>query len=484
MKNQLSILLFLLSISVCFSQNDKNNSKYSLDVLTGFITNVNNSNAQVGPPPIFPIKLPPNFGSKPVSLILHRSLSSKFSVGLQTGYNAFDLSKGNNSAVKKWKTFSVTVGPEYKVLEKGNFSMQVYGRIGASFMNIPESKFAYPNTDVITDSFAKSSTTALEGKVGTSLSYKLSKSLRFITNVEYAKNSNNSIAYQTRDISSAVRPDFVDQDLANSIPFEAKKMGLSNLSFNFGVHFNFTQIKRKRPGRTKYSNITLKKSQGEDGDDNTPANNHNTSRSNKRHPVAGDENIEGKAHQVSWGENARNGQDDNDENGNPPTINANDWNSTRSNKTSKTSRVANPEGEDNGDGNPPPTNANDYGSTRSNRQNDDADAGSTNIEGKEHQVSWGENARNDQGEDNRGGNPPATQRGKRKAKRDCLNSGGTFSEKPNGTYFCYKQLSMARVGSTTPYQAFKGGKRKCWRAGGTWMTNSHGSWCANATKTQ
>jgi len=598
MKIKLSIFVMFLSISFCFSQTDIS-SKYSLDVLTGFNTSVN-SNSQVGPPPIFPIKLPPNFGSKPISVILHRNFSSKFSLGLGTDYNSIDLSKENSIVSEKWKTFSITVGPEYKILEKGKFSMQVFGRVGTSFISVPESNYIYPNSDIVTDSFSKSNSTAFEGKVGTSLSFQLSNALHFITNVEYAKNINNSISYQTRDISSAVKPDFIDQDLANSIPFETKKMGISSMSFNFGIRFNFMKTKHD----TAKASIT--------------------STSRVTNPEGGD-----------------NGD------GNPPTINANDWNSTRSNKTSKTSRVVNPEGEDNGDGNPPTINANDWNSTRSNKtsktsrvvnpegegddrhkipklgviieriplkkyniyvpmsdkklnefnklgnegkkiffsdfvskiiqriypkdniSNEDVMQATLNkwckpcplytlkeggiIELKKgnikykiffskggrkdvenvvkREISINANVPNPEyiNDENGGfcyrqlsgpdipplepmpevedefcmdasgtstqriGNPeggndengvPLPTKGRGRAKRECLNSGGTFSEKPNGTYFCYKQLSMARVGSTTPYQAFKGGKRKCWRAGGTWMTNSHGSWCANATKSQ
>ena len=69
-----------------------------------------------------------------------------------------------------------------------------------------------------------------------------------------------------------------------------------------------------------------------------------------------------------------NGQDE----GNPPLpTQANDWNSTRSNKTSKTSRVGNPNGQD--EGNPPlPTQAQDWNSTRSNKTSKTTRVGNPN----------------------------------------------------------------------------------------------------------
>jgi len=82
------------------------------------------------------------------------------------------------------------------------------------------------------------------------------------------------------------------------IDYETSIQNIKPQSTNFGIGVSYifrskkgydyyqrkSDTKRKRPGRTKYSNITLKRSQAEDdgNDDNngTKAFNHNASRSN------------------------------------------------------------------------------------------------------------------------------------------------------------------------------------------------------------
>ncbi len=73
----------------------------------------------------------------------------------------------------------------------------------------------------------------------------------------------------------------------------------------------------------------------------------------------------------------------------------------------------------------------------------------------------------------------ANQRGRRKAKKDCLENGGTFMEKGDGSYFCMRTLSTARQNKPDKNkpELFRSKKRKCWRAGGTWVTNQNGSFC-------
>ncbi len=73
----------------------------------------------------------------------------------------------------------------------------------------------------------------------------------------------------------------------------------------------------------------------------------------------------------------------------------------------------------------------------------------------------------------------ANQRGRRKAKKECLENGGTFMEKGDGSYFCMRTLSTARQNKPDKNkpELFRSKKRKCWRAGGTWVTNQNGSFC-------
>jgi hypothetical protein len=87
--------------------------------------------------------------------------------------------------------------------------------------------------------------------------------------------------------------------------------------------------------------------------------------------------------------------------------------------------------------------------------------------------------------DNESDNENIIQRGKRKAKRECLEAGGVFWEHANGSYFCMNQLDISRTssGTNSENELHSNGKRKCWRSGGTWVTNSHGSFCWPNTST-
>jgi len=71
-----------------------------------------------------------------------------------------------------------------------------------------------------------------------------------------------------------------------------------------------------------------------------------------------------------------------------------------------------------------------------------------------------------------------TARGRRKARKACVNSGGSFWESSDGSYMCMKELSIAEGDTNiSPDSLLQSRKRKCWKAGGQWVTNSHGSFC-------
>ncbi len=80
------------------------------------------------------------------------------------------------------------------------------------------------------------------------------------------------------------------------------------------------------------------------------------------------------------------------------------------------------------------------------------------------------------------GDDSTARRGKRKAKKECLKNGGSFWENGNGPYHCMMPLSTAKAGEITNNELFRSKKRKCFKAGGQWVTNSHGSFCWNPKK--
>ncbi len=384
MKKVLLIIL-LVNININFAQSNLSigESKYTIDIFTGtnLLEGVNATFGNEGDGGKVRVKYVAKFGFRPITVIGHQNLSSVFSFGLQTDYNQFKLPEDANDA-KRWKSLSLSFGPEYKIIRKGPFFIQLYGRIGTSFIQVPDSKYFYSGTRVITDEFEDSNVTSLEGKLGSIFSYEISPGLRIMSNFELSSNLNNPIKYKHRDITKAINRGELNEELANSLPFEDAQIKISFISLNVGLSFNIF---------------------------------------NKQKP---DNSLDG-----SLGRQMNMSDNDGETNNNiPPPLQATDWNSTRSNKTSKTTRVGNPNG------------------------NDDEET------------------------------LPAKGRGK--AKRECLKEGGTFWESSNGSYFCMNNLELSKVipPSNIPHSTKRNGKRKCWKEGGTWVTNSQGSFCWNPTK--
>ncbi|WP_082703930.1 HU family DNA-binding protein [Lutibacter profundi] len=200
-------------------------------------------------------------------------------------------------------------------------------------------------------------------------------------------------------------------------------------------------LKRKRPGRTKYSNITLKRNQVKDGESNgTRAINHDASRSNNTNSITAPE--------------SKGDGNDNKNNG----TRAINHDASRSNNTNS---ITAPESK--GDG------------------NDDKNNGTRAIN---HDASRNNNTNSIVAPESKGdGNGNSTtKRGKRKAKKECLENGGSFWESSDGSYHCMMKLSTSKQEGNTTNELFRSKKRKCFKAGGKWVTNSHGSFCWNPSQ--
>ncbi len=73
----------------------------------------------------------------------------------------------------------------------------------------------------------------------------------------------------------------------------------------------------------------------------------------------------------------------------------------------------------------------------------------------------------------------ATARRRRKARKACVKSGGDFVESQD-SYICIHKLNYLRTDNPNYESLFRSKKRKCWKAGGNWVTNANGSYCALA----
>ena len=72
----------------------------------------------------------------------------------------------------------------------------------------------------------------------------------------------------------------------------------------------------------------------------------------------------------------------------------------------------------------------------------------------------------------------ATARGRRKARKACIASGGDFIESAD-SYVCIHKMSTLRSGNTDSDEVQRSKKRKCWKARGNWVTNANGSYCSH-----
>ncbi len=309
-------LIYSISFSQTFNPFSQNNvhGGFSIDVFGGSNTPLNDLKSFVGK-------------GNGAGITFRKNISNNFSLDISGNYNSFLVNDEINSIVNNWSSSSITLGPQYK-FNFLMFSFGVYGKIGYSFLNIPKAELFYPESQIITDKFENNTGNTLDGHFGANLSFKIFDGIRIMGNFDYSKNLGNKIDYQARDISEAINEKGrILVDVAEQIPFENKSIGFSSMAFSVGISIDICG---------SCSHKTLKEQ------------NWNSTQNHKRSRI-GTPNGNGNNNQYNNGENVRNGNNGNGEENNniPPSINAQDWNSSRSNKTSKTSRVGNP----NGDGN-------------------------------------------------------------------------------------------------------------------------------------
>ncbi|MGV6846293.1 MAG: hypothetical protein ACWA42_09240, partial [Lutibacter sp.] len=336
-------------------------------------------------------------------------ISSKTNNNFSSSINSADIATTNTT--QNWKQFYFEVGPEYKT-QFGNFSTTFSTKIGLQSVKSVNLESNYNNGETsIPILKIKSDKNSSLSYFSTDLKfdYNLRSNLSLYVIANYMSAFSNGITISESKITDTNKNGIIDaEDLkiatgSATIDYQesTKKLKPQSTNFGIGVSYTFSSKKgydyshrltrgkksrtgdpnntkyiRKRPGRTKYSNITLKRNQSNEyGNNSIKAMDHNASRS-----ITTASKIDSKG-------------------------NGSDTNTTR--------------------------------------------------------------------------------KGKRKAKKECLEAGGSFWESSNGSYYCMNQLELSRTSSETnsENELHRYGKRKCWRAGGTWVTNSHGSFCWNPNTT-
>ena len=345
--------IMLLIYSFSFSQNT---AAYTLDFVNGISS------------PLGDFQSFSELGHNS-SFIINKSFCKHISVGLNTNYTSLPLKEPFNVSNEKWSSFSFSIGPQYNVDIK-KVSVQFYGRLGLSFISIPEIINFYPETNVTDLNFNESKTNGLNTRLGINLGTQVCNGLSFFTSAEYTSNLYSNVNYQTRDVSGAIgATGQIDPDLASAIAFENSDFSFSSFNINFGIRLNINQKNNRNSTGIIQRDIDTRNVRNSVGKYNdggngsgTRATDYNSSRSNKSE----NNGI------VNNDTNGGNGSGNNT-NGNKST-DATDYNSSRSNKSEDSGVVNNDTNGENGFGNHTngnkSTDATDYNSSRSNKSED------------------------------------------------------------------------------------------------------------------
>jgi len=218
--------MMLLSTSYSFSQNAlPNSSLYSLEFVNGISL----------PSGDFKNYSDIGFNS---SLAINRKFCNNLSIGLSTNYTSLPIKEVFGVSNEKWNSTSISVGPQYNI-GNNKFSIELYGKLGLSFIAIPEINGFYPNTDMMITRFEETNTTHLISRLGINLGTEICYGLFFYVNPEYASSLNSSINYSARNLSSAIGPSGrIDSDLASEITFKEEKISFSSFNVNFGIRID------------------------------------------------------------------------------------------------------------------------------------------------------------------------------------------------------------------------------------------------------
>ena len=393
MKTRFTLLLLLVSIFIQ-AQSKKNKEKITYSVFSGvFLPTGNTKNIR-------------NIGFSTENGI-QIPIIKKIKLNTALFYNSSQLFEKN-----KFNDYGISVSPSYQ-LASGKIGVSLFSGLGFGKIVADNYSGNYEETDVEIEKFETNKSTSWRLNTGILISYKMSKNWIINSKIQYDKNLNNPLIHSVRDISSAIKGDRIDYDLVSTIPFTKNEIYFSSIGIQLGITYQFQGRKARevsqrnteagtdgvsqpvsaasKSARTVENVRTSGTNDNETEQNGTPiplqAQDWNSSRSNKT----------SKTSQVIFPSSNPNGNsqtniraagtndNETEQNGTPIPTQAQDWNSSRSNKTSKTSRVIFPNSNPNGNsetnartsgtndneteqnGTPIPTQAQDWNSSRSNK---------------------------------------------------------------------------------------------------------------------
>ncbi|MFK5959391.1 MAG: hypothetical protein QM495_11065, partial [Lutibacter sp.] len=262
---------------------------------------------------------------------------SKFGIGMSVGQILSPTNKNFSSSInsvdipttnttQNWKQFYYGIGPEYKA-QFGNFSATFSTKIGlqsVKSINL-ESNYTNGETPIAILKVKSDKNTSLSYfSTGLKFGYNLSSNFNLYATANYMTAFSNGITISKSKIADTNKNGIIDaEDLkfatgSATIDYEVSTKNIKLQTTNFGIGINYSfgtkkhgvggqthgqhnrgrstgdplpgmditieqgnpsgKTKRKRPGRTTYSNITLKRSQAKDSVNDG----NNTARKGKR----------------------------------------------------------------------------------------------------------------------------------------------------------------------------------------------------------
>ena len=235
-------------------------------------------------------------------LLINKALHKNLALGLNTNFKQLGITDKYHSPEKYWNAISFGVGPQYTVLFK-QFFIQFNAHLGAIFIKTPSlnqqqvGKPDYFKEDMTVLQLDKGQHTGFYSSAGMKAGINLSEKINLFISSTYNADLNKATSYQHRNLSTALHESGeVHVDVINSTPFEEKKLSFSNLGINLGFTINLGKTTAIAPAQDYNSSRSNKPrpiaADVNHGKDTVtrPAQDYNSSRSNKPRPIAADVN--------------------------------------------------------------------------------------------------------------------------------------------------------------------------------------------------
>ena len=273
MKKNLLIIIFFISTHI-YTQNfigGKNNyinSGFSIDVFGG----VNN--------PINDIKSFVKKGNS-AGITFRKIINNNLSLDITGNYSSFSVKEELNLSSNNWSSSSISIGPQYK-LKFLFLSLGLYGKIGFSFLSVPKGESYFPDTKIIINKFENVNLTSPESHFGINVSVKVLEGIKLVGNFDYSNNLSNKVEYLNRDISSAINEKGrINYDVADQIPFENRSLGFSGMNISIGISFDICGACTHSYSQGLSNSSRIQNPNGETPPLPTQAQDWNSTRSNK-----------------------------------------------------------------------------------------------------------------------------------------------------------------------------------------------------------